>query len=60
MKEFYEQANTILHRIMRVVDTIDKDRRVSNAKWDKEIATLLLARQELLGLVEIKAKENGK
>ena len=60
MKDFYEQTNTILHRIMRVVDTIDKDRRDSNAKWDKEIATLLLARQELLGLVEMKAKENGK
>ena len=60
MKDFYEQTNTILHRIMRVVDTIDKDRRDSNAKWEKEISTLLLARQELLGLVEMKAKENGK
>ena len=59
MKEFYEQANSILHRIMRVVDNIDRDRREANAKWKKEIQTLLLARQELLGLVELKAKENG-
>ena len=60
MKEFYEQTNTILHRIMNVVDNIDRDRRESNAKWKKEIEILLLARQELLGLVELKEKKNGK
>jgi len=58
-KDFYEQVNTILHRVMNVVDNIDRDRRESNTKWKKEIQTLLLARQELLGLVELKAKENG-
>lgn len=59
MKEFYERANNILHRVMRVVDDIDKGERESKARRDKEIKSLLLCRQELLELVEMQIKENG-
>ncbi len=60
MKEFDEQINNLLHTIMRVIDNIDRDRREFNSRSTKEITQLLLARQEILRLVELKEQENGK
>jgi len=60
MKEFDEQISNLLHRIMRVIDNIDRDRREFNERSTKEIQALLISRQEILRLVELKAKENGK
>ena len=54
MKEFDEQINNLLHTIMRVIDNIDRDRREFNSRSTKEITQLLLARQEILRLVELK------
>jgi len=59
MKEFDEQINNLLHTIMRVIDNIDRDRREFNSRSTKEITQLLLARQEILRLVELKEQENG-
>jgi len=59
MKEFDDQINNLLHTIMRVIDNIDRDRREFNSRSTKEITQLLLARSEILRLVELKEKENG-
>jgi len=58
MKEFDDQINNLLHRIMRVIDNIDRDRREFNERSKKEIQALLVSRQEILNLVELKAKES--
>lgn len=59
-KEYDIQINHLLHRVMKVVANIEKDRLEFNRRSKKEITTLLLARQEILNLVELKAKENEK
>jgi len=59
MKEFNDQINNLLHTIMRVIDNIDRDRREFNSRSTKEITQLLLARSEILRLVELKEQENG-
>ena len=59
MTEFDNQINILLHRIMRVIDDIVMDRRAAERNRDREIQALLLARQEILQLVNLKAKENG-
>ena len=59
MKEFDDQINNLLHTIMRVIDNIDRDRREFNSRSTKEITQLLLARSEILRLVELKEQENG-
>jgi len=60
MKEFDDLINNLLHRVMRIIDNIERDRREYNGSCKKEINALLMARQEILNLVALKAKENIK
>ena len=57
--EYDEQTKVLLHTISRAIASIDKLKKEFIDGIDKEVKILLLAREQLLDLVLLKAKENG-
>ncbi|MHA1853868.1 MAG: hypothetical protein ACTSUF_10250 [Candidatus Heimdallarchaeaceae archaeon] len=60
-EEIYYELDRLLHIIARVTADIDKEKEHYNRVIENNIKTLLLARQEVLRIVELvdKEKTNG-
>lgn len=58
--EIAQEVSTLLHKIARVIGDIDKEKKCFKQKMDRNIKGLLVCREEVLKLVRLINKENGK
>lgn len=59
-KEVMKEITTILHRIARVIGDIDKEKKTFEDNLSQNVRDLLICRSEVLKLVGMLNKENGR